>query len=83
MPQRLRHKLGPLEEFAEAFAAAVPPSDTPLAAALARYIRAEINLDVPLDAFRPDSAPPHLHMNFRVVDEARPPARHGPQPRRR
>ena len=69
MPQRLRHKLGPLDEFADGFAAAVPPSDTPLAAALARYIRAELNLDVPLDAFRPDSAPPHLHMNFRVVDE--------------
>lgn len=23
---------------------------------------------MPIDAFRPDSAPPHLHMNFRVVD---------------
>ena len=69
IPQRLRHKLGPLAEFAERFAAAVPPSDTPLAAALARHIRDELNLQVPLDAFRPDSAPPHLAMNFRVVDE--------------
>jgi ATP-dependent helicase HrpA len=69
MPQRLRHKLGPLEAFADAFAAAVPPSDTPLAQALARYIRSELNLEVPLDAFRPDSAPPHLHMNFLVLDE--------------
>jgi ATP-dependent helicase HrpA len=69
MPQRLRHKLGPLAEFAQAFAAAVPGADTPLAVALARYIRAERNLEVPADAFRPDSAPPHLHMNFRVVDE--------------
>jgi ATP-dependent helicase HrpA len=69
MPQRLRHKLGALEEFAAAFCDAAPPSDTPLAAALARYMRAELNLDVPLDAFRPDSAPPHLHMNFRVVDD--------------
>jgi ATP-dependent helicase HrpA len=69
MPQRLRHKLGPLGEFAQRFAAQVPPSDLPLAAALARYIRAELNLEVPADAFRPDSAPPHLHMNFLVVDE--------------
>jgi ATP-dependent helicase HrpA len=69
MPQRLRHKLGPLAEFSQAFAAAVPPSDTPLASALARYIRGELNLEVPTDAFRPDSAPPHLQMNFRVVDE--------------
>jgi ATP-dependent helicase HrpA len=69
IPQRLRHKLGSLDALAEDFAAAVPPSDTPLAAALARHIRAEKNLDVPLDAFRPDSAPPHLHMNFRVLAE--------------
>ena len=69
MPQRLRHKLGPLTEFAEAFAAAAAPSDTPLAGALARYIRAEFGLEVPADAFRPDSAPPHLQMNFLVVDE--------------
>jgi ATP-dependent helicase HrpA len=69
MPQRLRHKLGPLAEFARAFAAAVPPSDTPLGAVLGRYIRAELNLEVPTDAFRPDSAPPHLQMNFRVMDE--------------
>jgi ATP-dependent helicase HrpA len=69
MPQRLRHKLGPLAEFARGFAERAPPSDTPLAAAIARYIRAELNLEVPADAFRPDSAPPHLHMNFLVLDE--------------
>jgi ATP-dependent helicase HrpA len=69
MPQRLRHKLGPLEAFTEDFAARVPPSDAPLAQALARHVRAEINLEVPVDAIRPDSAPPHLHMNFLVVDE--------------
>jgi ATP-dependent helicase HrpA len=69
MPQRLRHKLGSLDEFADAFVAAAPPGDAPLAGALQRYIRAELDLEVPSDAFRPDSAPPHLHMNFRVIDE--------------
>jgi len=69
MPQRLRHKLGPLAEFAQGFAAANPPADVPLAAALARHIRSAIGIEVPADAFGPDSAPPHLHMNFRVVDE--------------
>jgi ATP-dependent helicase HrpA len=69
MPQRLRHKLGPLEEFAEDFAARVAPADTPLAAALARFIREEVGVEVPVDAFRPDSAPPHLHMNFLVIDD--------------
>ncbi|MEO8717429.1 MAG: ATP-dependent RNA helicase HrpA [Burkholderiales bacterium] len=69
IPQRLRNKLGPLDEFAEAFAARMQPCDTPLTQVLARHIREELNLDVPLDAFRPDSAPPHLHMNFLVIDE--------------
>ena len=69
IPQRLRHKLGALAEFAEAFVAAAKPSEVPLPAAIARHIRAELNLDVPLDAFRPDSAPPHLSMNYLVVDE--------------
>ena len=69
MPQRLRHKLGALDEFAEAFVAAMPPSDLPLTEAMRRYAREQLNLDVPVDAFRPDSAPPHLHMNFRVLDE--------------
>ena len=69
LPQRLRHKLGPLADFAAAFAAEVQPSDMPLAQALARYIRAELNLELPVDAFRADAAPPHLQMNFRVVDE--------------
>ncbi|HUQ74041.1 MAG TPA: ATP-dependent RNA helicase HrpA [Burkholderiales bacterium] len=69
IPQRLRHKLGALDAFADAFTETVAPSDAPLAAALARYIRAEFNLEVPLDAFRADSAPPHLCMNFRVLDD--------------
>jgi ATP-dependent helicase HrpA len=69
LPQRLRHRLGPLAEFAAEFARAVPPSDLPLATALARHVRAQLSLEVPVDAFRADSAPPHLRMNFRVVDE--------------
>ena len=52
------------------FVAAVPPSDVPLDRGPAPLrARASFNLEVPLDAFRPDSAPPHLHMNFRVLDE--------------
>src|SRR6185436_5025324 len=45
IPQRLRHKLGALEDFAAAFTENEKPSDTPLATALARHIRAEFNLD--------------------------------------
>ena len=69
LPQRLRHKLGALDELAESFVLKEKPVDVPLAAALARFIRDEKALEVPVDAFRPDSAPPHLHMNFCVVDD--------------
>jgi len=69
IPQRLRHKLGPVERFAEDFVSMVEPADVALAAALARHIRTELNLEVPVDALRPDAAPPHLQMNFRVIDE--------------
>jgi ATP-dependent helicase HrpA len=69
IPQRLRHKLGGLDDFAELFVRSAEPKDVPLAAAMARFIRDEIGVEIPPDAFRPDSAPSHLHMNFRVVDD--------------
>ena len=69
IPQRLRHKLGTLDDFAVGFTESVEPSDMSLATAVARYIRAEFNLDVPFDSFRPDTVPPHLRMNFRVMDD--------------
>src|SRR5690606_12854250 len=47
----------------------VAPSDNALAEAIARYARSERQLVLPLDTFRPDTLPPHLIMNFRVVDE--------------
>jgi ATP-dependent helicase HrpA len=69
LPQRLRHKLGPLDDLADRFCLDAKVADVPLAAALARFIREQLSLDIPVDAFRADSAPPHLHMNFRVIDD--------------
>jgi ATP-dependent helicase HrpA len=69
LPQKLRHQLGPLPEFVEAFLAASPAADAPLAQVLARHARRELNLAIPLEAFRPETLPAHLSMNFRVVDE--------------
>ncbi len=69
LPQKIRRNCVPVPEFAAAFCAAVQPSDTPLLQALARYIREQKQLDVPLDAFRLEQLPAHLLMNFRVVDE--------------
>ena len=69
LPQRLRRNLVPVPEFAAEFCRAVPSSNLPLLQALARYIREQKQLDVPLDAFRLEQLPPHLLMNFRVLDE--------------
>ncbi len=69
LPQKLRRHLVPVPEFAAAFCRDVPPSDVPLVQALARYIRAQKQLDVPPDAFRMEQMPQHLLMNFYVVDE--------------
>ena len=75
LPQKIRHKLGPLPEFAEQFVAAMAspdaqrPEDHGLVEAIARYAREQLNLVLPLDAFRPELLPAHLSMNFLVVDE--------------
>ncbi|KXS33571.1 MAG: ATP-dependent helicase HrpA [Candidatus Gallionella acididurans] len=69
LPQKLRRNLVPVPEFAAAFCREVQPSGAPLLQALARYIREQKQIDVPLDAFRPEQLPPHLLMNFRIVDE--------------
>jgi ATP-dependent helicase HrpA len=69
LQQRLRRHMVPVPEFAAAFCREVQPSNTSLLQALARYIREQKQLDVPLDAFRLEQLPPHLLMNFRVIDE--------------
>ena len=75
LPQKIRHKLGPLPEFADGFVAAAASmepqrrEDVALVEAIARFARAELNLVLPLDGFRPELLPAHLSMNFRVVDE--------------
>ena len=69
LPQKLRRNLVPVPEFAAAFSREIPASSLPLLQALARYIREQKQLDVPLDAFRLEQLPPHLLMNFRIVDE--------------
>jgi ATP-dependent helicase HrpA len=69
LPQKIRRNCVPVPDFAAKFCAEVEPSDMGLLLALAKYIRAQKQLDVPLDAFRLEQLPMHLLMNFVVVDE--------------
>ncbi|HTP94800.1 MAG TPA: ATP-dependent RNA helicase HrpA, partial [Burkholderiales bacterium] len=69
LPQGLRRKLGPAPDFAARFSAAPAQTQVTVAEAIVRHARQELNLQIPLDAFRPETLPAHLAMNFRVVDE--------------
>ena len=77
LPQRYRSKLVPLPAFADAFIAAqdhrTDRSRTGLLDALMQHILFERGLNargwtLTPDAFAPESLPPHLRMNFRLVD---------------
>src|SRR5206468_12934254 len=69
LPQKLRQAFGALPDFVDAFLAVGETRGAPLAQAIARYARRELNLAIPLDAFRSEMLPAHLSMNFRIVDE--------------
>jgi len=69
LPQKIRHKLGPLPEFADLLLAAEKPGEVSLPETIARTARRELNVLVPLDGFRPEALPAHLSMNIRVMDE--------------
>jgi ATP-dependent helicase HrpA len=69
LPQRTRHRLGPLPEFADAFLAEPPELSVTMAEAIVRWARRELTLDVPRDGFQTERLPAHLSMNFRVIDE--------------
>ncbi|MDP1605915.1 MAG: ATP-dependent RNA helicase HrpA [Rhodocyclaceae bacterium] len=69
LPQKYRHRVQPLDAFAEAFVDAEHDTDEPLVRALTRAIEEKIALKLPLDSLRPGELRPHLFMNFRLLDE--------------
>ncbi len=73
LPQRPRSRFVPVPESAARLSAVLsrPPLWThgALTDALLKIVRAETSLDVKRADFKLDMLPPHLFMNFRVVDE--------------
>jgi ATP-dependent helicase HrpA len=69
LPQKYRHRLQPIDEFADAFADAEHDRDESLVRALTRAAEEKIALKLPLDAFRSGELRSHLFMNFRLLDE--------------
>jgi ATP-dependent helicase HrpA len=69
LQQKFRHRLQPLDAFADAFCDATHDQDEPLVRSLTRAVEEKIALKLPLDAFRPGELRAHLSMNFRLLDE--------------
>ncbi len=81
LPQSIRRAFVPVPEFARAAAAALLPSPTgggaggegariqsALTHALGDFLTRSTGQPIPRDAWRPEALPPHLAMNFRVLD---------------
>ena len=67
--QRPRSRLVPLPDFAAEFCAAAPFARGQPVDALLKAVRERTQLEVQRADFKLDQLPPHLFMNFRVVDE--------------
>ncbi len=85
LPKNIRRQLFPLPDQVSAFLESVQPSLIPdptpggrreagmkesFAETFRKFVQRRIGEPVPADAWRDEKLPPHLHMNFRVVDEA-------------
>jgi ATP-dependent helicase HrpA len=69
LPQSVRRAFVPVPEFARAAAEALRPSEQPLTDALADFLARTTGQAIPRDAWRPETLPAHLAMNYRVLDE--------------
>ena len=69
LPQRVRARLVPLPERAEALAGSLAFGEGSLTEALSEAVRQRAQLPVQRADFKLDALAPHLFMNLRVVDE--------------
>jgi ATP-dependent helicase HrpA len=67
--QRPRSRLVPLPDYAAEFCAGVPFAQGGLLDALLKAVRERTQLAVQRNDFKLEQLPPHLFMNFRIIDE--------------
>jgi ATP-dependent helicase HrpA len=70
LPKKIRSACVPVPDFVTAALSAVRSGEGSLSDALANVIRKKTALTITNDDWKPQELPPHLRMNFRVVDEA-------------
>ncbi|MEW6648113.1 MAG: ATP-dependent RNA helicase HrpA [Pseudomonadota bacterium] len=69
LPKQLRRNFVPAVNFAEALLAVLRPGEGVLLEAAAHQLKRMSGIDIPPDAWQAQELPPHLRMNYRVVDE--------------
>ncbi|HEX6968660.1 MAG TPA: ATP-dependent RNA helicase HrpA [Micromonosporaceae bacterium] len=77
LPKAIRPNFVPAPDSARAVLAAVRPGREPLLDALGRELHRLTGVRVPRDAWDLDRLPPHLRINFRVVDDGNRPIAEG------
>ncbi len=69
LPKALRRHFVPAPNYAEAVLQAVQPGEESLREAVRRELRRMTGAEIPIDAWDDLELPPHLEMNFRVLDD--------------
>jgi ATP-dependent helicase HrpA len=70
LPKQLRTQFIPNSDYADEAAQALGSAEGSLVDALSLYLGKRAGIVIPRGAFDPKALPPHLFMNFRIVDEA-------------
>ncbi|QBQ56003.1 ATP-dependent RNA helicase HrpA [Nitrosococcus wardiae] len=69
LPKALRRNFVPVPDFAEACIQALNPEQGPLLEVLARHLQTMTGIALSANHWQDAELPPHLQMNFRLVDE--------------
>ncbi len=69
LPKQLRKSFVPAPDYARACLKVLHPSEKPLTLALSEQLKIMTGVHIPEDAWREESIPEHLRMNFQVLDE--------------
>jgi ATP-dependent helicase HrpA len=68
LPKSLRRNFVPAPDFARASLGRLGQPDGPLTLVLSRVLRAITGVDIPTDAWHPETLEAHLQLRYRVVD---------------
>ncbi len=69
LPKRLRKHFVPVPDYARVLVERINPDEERLLPAMIKHLKAMTGYQLELDDFNTDKIPPHLNMNFNVVDD--------------